>query len=88
MHSDEDVSRNSERVGTFPLKLFKVTYRFGRNSWSGTNVTCSTKVDDGAHQLWHVERVSRTSQEIKDLLEKWKPDTTKQLFQPYGDDAE
>lgn len=60
----------------------------GGNTSNGTNATCSAKVDGGDHQLWSVERVSRTAQEIKALLGSWKPNIVSRLFQPYGDDAE
>ncbi|KAG8992788.1 hypothetical protein FRB90_000899 [Tulasnella sp. 427] len=46
------------------------------------------RVDNAGHQLWSVERVSRSSGEIKAALALWKPDILHHLFQPYGDDAQ
>ncbi|KAG8894892.1 hypothetical protein FRC01_012686, partial [Tulasnella sp. 417] len=60
----------------------------GGNTSNGTNATCSARADNGDHQLWSLERVSRTTREIKAILESWKPDLLNRLLQPYGDEAE
>lgn len=60
----------------------------GGNISNGTSVTCSARADDAEYQLWTVEHVSRTTQEIKAILASWKPDLLKHLFQPHEDDAE
>lgn len=43
---------------------------------------------DNDHQLWELERVSRTSQEVKDVIRAWKPELLNRLVQSYGDDIQ
>ncbi|KAG9040654.1 hypothetical protein FS837_000358 [Tulasnella sp. UAMH 9824] len=58
------------------------------NTYNGTYATCSAWVGDGDHLLWALERVSRTTGEIKAILASWKSGLLDRLFQPYGDDAQ
>lgn len=55
---------------------------------NGTLVVCSPVANDNDHQLWELERVSRTSQEVKNIIRSWKPELLSRLVQPYGDDVE
>lgn len=45
-----------------------------------------TEGHDG--QLWDLERVSRTSLEIKGVITSWKPDLLSRIIQPYADHDE
>ncbi|KAG8911653.1 hypothetical protein FRC01_005598 [Tulasnella sp. 417] len=51
-------------------------------------VSCSSAAQDRNIQLWSLDRVSRTSLEIKRMMGSWKPDLLNRLFQPYGDNDE
>ncbi|KAG8915247.1 hypothetical protein FRC01_003728, partial [Tulasnella sp. 417] len=53
----------------------------------GTPVTCSPRAYYGDHQLWALERVSRTSQEIRSLIKSWKSELLPNLVQPFADDV-
>lgn len=35
------------------------------------------------HQLWILDRVSRTGSEIKAMFESWKPDLASRIMQPH-----
>ncbi|KIO17421.1 hypothetical protein M407DRAFT_32914 [Tulasnella calospora MUT 4182] len=51
-------------------------------------IYCSNASQERDSQLWSLDRVSRTSLEIKEVMGKWKPDLLNRLFQPYGDNDE
>lgn len=55
---------------------------------NGIRVTCCRRVDGGDHQLWDLERATRTTAEIKSILKSWKPDILSRLFQPHDDKNE
>lgn len=55
---------------------------------NGIKATCSKRVDGGDHQLWELERATRTTAEIKSILQSWKPDILSRLFQPHDDENE
>lgn len=56
------------------------------NSDDGARATCSRRAERGDHQLWDLERASRTTTEIKSIIRSWKPDLPSRLFQPHDDD--
>lgn len=73
------------------------------NPENGTPVTCSPRTDvhhhrvlhrgdhhhhDGDHQLWGLERVSRTHQEIQALIRSWKSELPGHLVHPFADDVQ
>ncbi|KIO25705.1 carbohydrate-binding module family 13 protein [Tulasnella calospora MUT 4182] len=58
------------------------------NAADKTHVTCSPRTAGGDHQLWELERVSRTAQEIKTIIGSWKPELLERFVQPYGDDVQ
>lgn len=51
-------------------------------------ITCSERSLGREEQLWELERVSRTGQEIRKILSDWKPDLASRVFEPYPDDAQ
>ncbi|KAG8911654.1 hypothetical protein FRC01_005599 [Tulasnella sp. 417] len=51
-------------------------------------VFCHAGAEDREGQLWDLERVSRTTLEIKALISAWRPDLLSRLFQPHGDHIE
>ncbi|KAG8941221.1 hypothetical protein FRC04_004673 [Tulasnella sp. 424] len=48
----------------------------------------SVRIPGREEQLWELERVSRTGQEIRKILSDWKPDLASRIFEPYPDDAQ
>ncbi|KIO23021.1 carbohydrate-binding module family 13 protein [Tulasnella calospora MUT 4182] len=55
---------------------------------NATHVVCSPEANDKDHQFWELERVSRTVQEVKAMIQSWKPDLLNRLVQPYGDNVQ
>lgn len=51
-------------------------------------VTCCNMTEGHDGQLWDLERVSRTSLEIKGVITSWKPDLLSRIIQPYADHDE
>lgn len=61
----------------------------GGNSENGTKTTCSNAALKMDHQLWILDRVSRSGQEIRSIIERWKPGLlSPRLFLPHGETAE
>lgn len=60
----------------------------GGNPANGTKVTCSSAPLERDHQLWILDRVSVSGQEIGALLQQWKPDLLTRLLLPRGEAAE
>lgn len=58
------------------------------NPTNGTHVTCTEASEDRDHQIWDLERVSRSSVEVKAIIERWKPELLPRILQPYEDAAE
>lgn len=58
------------------------------NPTNGTQVTCTEASEDRVHQIWELERVSRSSVEVKTIIERWKPELLPRILQPYEDTAE
>ncbi|KIO33511.1 hypothetical protein M407DRAFT_17762 [Tulasnella calospora MUT 4182] len=54
---------------------------------NGTPVTCSPP-NHQDHQLWELQRVSRTQHEIQDIIKSWKPALVGHLVQPFADDVQ
>ncbi|KIO23020.1 carbohydrate-binding module family 13 protein [Tulasnella calospora MUT 4182] len=84
------IVKHDNSNNTYTLKNFRGgTYLDleGGNTSNGTYANCSSWTG-GDHQLWALERVSRTTQEIKAVLASWKSGLLDRLFQPYGDDAD
>ncbi|KAG8894902.1 hypothetical protein FRC01_012679, partial [Tulasnella sp. 417] len=89
LHQEWNIAAEGE--GFYTLQCAKTgTYLEiqGGNSASGTRATCSKRTPGGDHQLWDLERASRTTIEIKSIISSWKPDLLSRLFQPYDDDNE
>lgn len=42
----------------------------------------------GDYQLWDLNRVSRSSAEIKAIIQMWKPDLPDRLLEPHDDSVE
>ncbi|KAG8901658.1 hypothetical protein FRC00_005699 [Tulasnella sp. 408] len=55
---------------------------------NGAHLVCSPEANDKDHQFWELERVSRTSQEVKAVIQAWKSELLDRLVQPYGDNVQ
>lgn len=55
----------------------------GGNASNGAEITCSEAAMEMDHQLWILDRVSRTGSEIKAMFESWKPDLASRIMQPH-----
>ncbi|KIO23029.1 carbohydrate-binding module family 13 protein [Tulasnella calospora MUT 4182] len=62
----------------------------GESAEQWRRISCSSATQDRSLQLWSLDRVSRTTLEIKEVMGSWKPDllNPSRLFQPYGDQDE
>lgn len=61
----------------------------GGSAEDGTKVTCSEGGSGSKdHQLWILDRVSRSSLEVGAIIGQWKPELQSRLFLPHGDAAE
>ncbi|KIO16956.1 hypothetical protein M407DRAFT_33397 [Tulasnella calospora MUT 4182] len=54
----------------------------------GAEVTCSQAAVEMDHQLWTLDRVSRTGSETKAIFESWKPDVGGRITQPHATQTE
>lgn len=60
----------------------------GGDASDGVKVTCSEATAQNDHQVWILSRVSRTSPEIKTILESWKPSIAPRMLQPHTSQIE
>ncbi|KAG8992789.1 hypothetical protein FRB90_000900 [Tulasnella sp. 427] len=55
---------------------------------NGIGVTCSSNAKDSDHQLWELERASRSGHEIKSIIGLWRLELLDRLVEPYGDNVQ
>lgn len=58
------------------------------NPANGTKVTCSSAAVRKDHQMWILDRVCASGLEIRDIIQKWKPDLLPRFLLTHGEAAE
>ncbi|KIO23019.1 carbohydrate-binding module family 13 protein [Tulasnella calospora MUT 4182] len=79
----------TKSTGSYAIQSAR-THKFldVRQGWLVNSLLLSPGSEENEGQVWDLERVSRTTQEIRTILCEWRPHILSRLFQPYPDDAQ